>query len=886
MAVNASVSTNGAHVPSLADEEELYTQLLRLQDAVLSGKHPQLKLPPAAIEHLQLENAKLALVHPPAATAPQLAANGLINGVAFNANAATNNAQLSLSSSASSKPALPGLPGLRALGAHVPPATPSTSAAPKTTPSGLNPIFLEKSDSLVRAESQLKRQRIERELQSQSEQRKHLRDREGGVDAPSAIDVESILSGSQARETHVTGLRPARAGSRASSFDTNDYYSSQVESDWSSPASRSKGSDRAAGPFTEDFERIEGPKAPSLALNSAPLTKQSSRVTSRSYKSNEQLAHGYDEDEDDEYTPPDAAAFDNVYPDASMHFADDDDDDNSEYEPGEITQESNNPTPNYNAGQQAIHPSPQVPVIRNHLTHIAAPQPNRVSPLAVAKGPSIELELVNGRPEVVTKGQPNQHAMQSRASTASPANGVNGSGKKRQRNKKRKRDAEPPGNQQGRGKRKRDKQAAARSPPSPAYREPRIKDEPISPPPFANVPEVQPYAQQPAQYRPAEIDLVSPRYPPQMAYANEPPRSALRYEYGQPTSPAVVRVASPAAYRPVQRDTQDLRRVASMHYAQRPPSPSQRTYSPAPQRTVSMTYGDPRLTQAHAETEPIRYGEPRGPAEHVQYVRAERSRSPPRAQQYQDPYGRAQSPALMPPPAAPQRTIVVDEYGNRYYAAEPAAPPAPPRASVAPVERRPTIDTGYAASARASVAPVDSRSATEIGYGRAPSRMAYAPAATYEQPDVRMAPPPLPRREQPSVQYVDANGYPVRDYSSRPIEQVRCVEAPTPAYQTRYEQPSPVYEPTRSYSVRPEEPSQMAVPYAARQASVAPVQYTRQEAPAPTRAMSVAPGYESQPRAYTQAPAAPPQVLYVDQYGREVIPSQLRQMPAGDYRYQ
>ncbi|CAK4033940.1 Hypothetical predicted protein [Lecanosticta acicola] len=877
MALNGSVPRNDTLAPSPADEEELYTQLLRLQDAVVSGKHPHFKLPPAAIEQLK---ASLALVKAsPAATTQQPAVNGLLNGAAFSANAATNYVQLP---PASKVPAFPGLPGL-----HTPIASASrnasTTAAPKTTPSGLNPIFLEKSDSLVRAESSLKRQRIERDVQTQMEQRKHHRDKDSGSDPPSALDVESILAASRALETHVTGLRLTRAGS-ASSFDTNDYYSSQVESDWSSPASKSKGSDNAAGPFAGDFERLEGPSG----LSFPP--KAAKHATRNTIANSARTANVYNEDEDDEYTPPDAAAFDSFQdPDVSINLAGDEDD-NSEYEPGEIAQESNVPT-QYYQGSQAAHPSPQqVPVIRNHLTHIAAPQPNRVSPLAVAKGPSIELELVNGRPEVVAKPHPNSHAIQSRASTASPANGVNGSNKKR-RNKKRKRD-EPAGQPSGRGKRKRDRQVAAQSPISPANREPRIKDEPVSPPPFANIPDAHPYAQRSAHYRPTEIDLVSPRLPPQMVYAPEPPRPALRYEYAQPTSPAVVRVASPAAYRPVQRDTQDLRRIASMHYAQRQPSPTQHAYSPVPQRTVSMTYGDPRLPRAPAEVENVRYAEVSAP-DHVQYVRADRSRSPPQSHQYQDPYARAHSPALMPPPAAPPRAIVVDQYGNRYYASEPAPPSAPSRASVAPVDRHPMIDSGYAA--RASVAPVDRRPAAETGYDRASSRMAYAAPAAYEQPETSMAPPP-PRRE---VQYVDANGYPIREYSSYPAEQIRYVEAPTsPNYQQRYEQmpppaapareqTSPVYVPTRSYSVRPDAPPQAPAPYAARQASVAPVQYARQEASlAPTRAMSVAPGYEGQARAYSHAPAAAAQqVRYVDQYGREVYP-EVRQVPAGDYRYQ
>jgi hypothetical protein len=492
-----------------------------------------------------------------------------------------------------------------------------------------------------------------------------------------------------------------------------------------------------------------------------------------------------------------------------------------------------------------------------------------VSPLAVAKGPSLELELVNGRPEIVQPSAHSNHAAgPSRVSTSSPVNGVAGSSKKR-RNKKRKRDTEPQPSG-GRAKRKRDRHPAAQSPPSPSNQEPRVKDEPISPPPFPSVPEAQSFAPR-SDHRPPPIDLVSPR---EVQYIQEPPASSgLRYEYAQPLSPAVVSVASPTAYRTTQRDNQDLRRVASMHHAQLPPSPAHRTYSPAPQRTVSMTYGDPRLAPQPTE---VRYHE--APREGTAYVR-ERS---PRMQAYYDPYNmRAPSPA----PREPQR-IVIDQYGNRYYAAEhgpapaPALPPAPSAPSALP---------------RASVAP-ERRPAAGPQYERAPSHapMAYAPPTHYDMPDARMPPPPpLARRQgEQAVRYVDGNGYAAHEYSTRPMEGLRYAEAPTsPIYQQpagqRYmapppvpiprEQTSPLYAPPpRSYSVRPEEGVPIPVAYA-RQASVAPQSYARPE-PTPTRSMSVMPGYE---RAPTYAPQP---VQYVDQYGRPIYPSEIRQLP--EYRYQ
>ncbi|EME47758.1 hypothetical protein DOTSEDRAFT_42105 [Dothistroma septosporum NZE10] len=867
MAPGAQMNGHIAPSPTEAEEEELYTQLLQIRDAVVAGTHAQFTLPPAVITQLQASIAAASAVAFVYADAP--AASGLVKkSAAFDSDESIYHAQQAYAA----------LPGLQA------PIAPSLhSAVPATlkpaSSGGLDPIFLEKSDSLVRAESQLKRQRVERELQTQLDQRRHPREKDPGVEGPSPIDVQAILTAGNARTGHVSGLPPPRAASSVSSFDGNDYYSSQVESTVQAFPGHHDASGAPSSFFAQSAVGVK-------ASVRNPLAQPPRNLSTFAQNDGDDDDEYDPEDMDDEYTPPDATTFDDLYADAvdQQQAQEAPDDENDDYEPDEIMQEANVPMPYYQNHQQA-QPLPRVPVYSNHLTHIAAPQPNRVSPLAVAKGPNIELELVNGRPEVVHKGRQNQPAAQSRASTASPSANLVAVGNKKHRKKKRKRESEPT----GRGKRKQ-RNAAALSPTSPAHPEPRIKDEPISPPPFANVPEAFPFGHRSPQCRPADIDLVSPRHVQAPAqYMAESPRSGLRYEtYAQSTSPAVMTVASPAAHRPVQRDTQDLRRVASLHYAQKPSSPAQRAYSPAPTRTGSKIYGDPRLTQqtmAATEYEPLRYQES-ATQDNVRYMRADHSCSPPRLQEYQFPHARVSSPMIMPPPTAQPRRIVVDQYGNRYYAAEPAAAPYP-----------------TAAASRASMAPVDRRP-VELGYERASSRMStsyYQQPETvqYEPIDNRMAPPPS-RRDQPL--YVDTNTYPGREYSSRPTEQVRYAQGPaspvhqaTPRYETMAPPPvpparepkSPAYAPTRSHSVRPEETAPMLATYA-RQASVAPVQYVRQEAPPSNQAMSIMPGYEHAPqsaRAYSHAP--PPQpVRYVDQYGREVYP-EVRQVPAGgEYRYQ
>ena len=877
---------NGATTPTFAEEEELYTQLLRLRDAVVAGQHARFILPQSAIEQLKASSSELAAAGD---GREQQEPHGFPNGSTAKFDFTTNAMKPHLT------PQKVGLPGLQLSSTESPDPGHRGMTAKPVSSGGLDPIFLEKSDHLVRAEGQLKRQRIERELQAQVEQRKHsLRDRDSAADGQSLIDVEAMLARSGARENHISGLKPATSReSASSSFDENDYYSSQVQSDWSSESNTSKHSDQAAGAFTADFERLEEPTRPSFSVGNnvsarLPATSRDtlprpSKYQNHVYTPELEEARGVVE-EDDEYTPPDATAFDSFLEEGHDTYGGVAtlDDDNSEYEPGEITQESNVPSP-YQPDQRS-HTSPRVPVIRNHLTHIAAPQPNRVSPLAVAKGPSVELELVNGRPEIVPKARPNQMTVQSRASTASPAGTGAGGGGKKKRNKKRKRDNEP----FGRTKRQRERQAAAQPSQDQAHAEHFIKDEPVSPPPLTNVPEARPYRRGSLQHQFVDVDLDSPRPPPQMQHVNESSRSALRYEYVPPDDPARVRVAPPSAYQTSHRDTQDLRRVASHHHTQRPVSPTLRPYSPLPAyHAVSMTYGEPQRVPV-PEPEATRYQGQLQP-DAVRYVRNERSRSPPKLQEYRNPYGApVENLARVPVPTAATSRIVVDQYGNRYYAAEDTAP-----------------------SFRASVAPSDRQTHDRLGYERAPSRIstvyAHSPHASlqFETPESRMAPPPPPpqRRqvtEEYSRNYVGSNGYLDRDYGTRNIEPIRRVAASTsPVYQpmslhdhmppprapSAREPTSPIYAP-QNYGVRTDDRTERPPVYAHRQASVAPVQYIRREAPLPLpRARSVMPAYEaemsSQARAYSYMPQ---QVRYVDQNGQEVYPRQVRQV--SEFRYQ
>jgi hypothetical protein len=878
--VHALTHDRQSNPPTLEEEDDFYTKILSLRDAFLAGTQPNFTLSASAIAALKASLAtRESFTNASQRVASSAPSNGLANGLKAGTNEAAQTTSL-----------FPGLPGLGS-------SAPSTNGAPAlyqhTKPSSaqLDPIFLEKSNSLVRAEAQLKRQRIERDFLENWEKRKSTssRDKEMLADTPSNISIDDALADAQKRVKPVTGLRSApRAGSIATSFDENDYYSSQVQSEWSSEAGSGGAPDQVVGALTTDFQspdRRNGGGLSSKARGKQPVQANGALPRADNHPVSQNHPHSYidaldgvheADDEDEEYSPPEPAAFDSFYdPDTTMDIQDlvADDDDDSEYEPGEVTQNSVVVTP-YPNNVSSAQPSQQVPIYRNHLSHIAAPQPNRVSPLAVQKGPSIELELVNGRPEIVTKPQKRHAPAQSRPSSASPSGpGTGASARKKKKNnlnKKRKRDIEST-NRAG----KRQERQTAQSPPSPMYQEPYIKPEPVSPPPFSNVPEAHAYPRRYTnQAAPIQIDPEPPRHPPQPQYVYA---STPRYEYApQMPPPQVIRVSSASGHRPPQRDNQDLRRVASLHYAQRPASPAQRVYSPAgAYHPTGNVYAEPPRQGSVA------------PFSSPYAMRPESRQESVRLQEYREP-----SPVMMAPPplpAAAPRRVVVDQYGNRYYAEQPAPQP---RASVAPVARYPD---------------------PELGYERAPSRMPApyqpaAPTAQYEPAESVMAPPPARRpapQEQP-VEYIDANGYRVREYSSRPVEPIRYSHAPTsPVYQQPpYEQmpppsarpaprdlhyemppppmPQPSHEtspqfapPSRAYSVRPDGQDVQPITYAPRQASVAPVQYVRHDAAPPARAMSVMPGPEYGAPAYQQrVPSYAPQpaVRYVDEYGREVAP--------------
>lgn len=260
------------------------------------------------------------------------------------------------------------------------------------------------------------------------------------------------------------------------------------------------------------------------------------------------------------------------------------------------------------------------------------------------------------------------------------------------------------------------------------------------------------------------MELVPAREDARMPlYYQEPERPArIARQYEEPISP-VTRIASRRA------EDHDLRRVASLQHARRPYSPTNGDLyagpSPVHSRAASQVFAERPI-----ERPLYREGSIRASAA-PRYV--------PEQPQEVEYLPRAQSPISMAPPP---RRIVMDQYGNKYYAA-----PVDARESVAAPIRRVEVDPYY------------ERAVTREPALRAPAR------EVYDEGDMQMMPPP-PRRYV-EVSEADAIDARYRQPSRRPTEveyrpQEVMERRPVPQYEEMG--PPREYLPGRAFSVRPE----------------------------------------------------------------------------------
>lgn len=201
---------NGTNMVSVGDQREaqFLTKLLQIRDEVYASKHPRIRLPPKVLEHVAPRPPQTA---PP--TRPTT--NGTFNG-------ASASHMLPPRPERSPQHAAPP-------NAFAPPITHTSRSLPaKPASSGIDPVLLTKSDHLIRAELQLKRQQLERGLKDQLDKRGRANDEEREL-----LDVDALLNQAQSLVKPVSGLQPAADHSDGGESFDNSYYSSKADS-WSS----------------------------------------------------------------------------------------------------------------------------------------------------------------------------------------------------------------------------------------------------------------------------------------------------------------------------------------------------------------------------------------------------------------------------------------------------------------------------------------------------------------------------------------------------------------------------------------------------------------------------------------------------------------------------
>jgi hypothetical protein len=794
----------GIHVPvnglsrraTNVNESREYEKILSIYSQVIAGDHPRLRLS-APVNHLAQTGLEQHSSHAPtteaAPSAPESAPPPQLPGLQFGD---------SIHDLAANTTSLNG------------PSVSSRPLPPKPPTSELDPIFLTKSDDLVRAEIHLQRQRVERVLREQVEQKRvDARHKPPFAEAKPEFDVPDVLTKALALVKPVAFDEPRvvhhENGSTSDSFDENSFYSSKApdstphDGNDSQKSSSSKHQVQNTSNDEPDADRHVDRR--SDEMQQVDLTDSPYKVIPR---------------------PAFAAASNQHYRREAVRgrgegatrapVALDENDDEPEYSPPEPAQPvqlkgGRNATAGETHAERGRHPSGRhgnqyqntrryespmdtdVRIVRSHITSPIAPQPSRVSPLAVAKGPPISQNRRHRQEYGQQRRMGGAESERPSPDIAAPAT---------QPRKKRKL-------QDGRkGGRKR----AIGSP------DPIIKDEPVSPPPFHDVPPLGSTRNRQAAERPIYID-VEPLREAHYTSERRPEPSARQviYDVQGQTTHSAPRTLSRSGFRDDSRVNADARRVVSVQNL--PARDFVEPAYPTPTRLSRAPFAVDEGSGRYQDTRPLE-GQPRT-YERPQIVEDLSLASPP--YRNADPDHRYAVPPMAPPP---QRRIVVDEYGQRFYETV-----QPPRASVAvPPARR--VDMGsYNEVATIRNGPPRATSVFEEPHGETryvqemgPPQMVYRRVAEAPRPvtsDLRYVteatrPAPTevryvtrepvearPGQRSGSVQMYEHPARPpgYLDHQISPRESIMRVSSVRPASR-HYEKPQEMYQ--RVGSVRPE----------------------------------------------------------------------------------
>jgi hypothetical protein len=766
----ATVPSNGTKTLTAEEIHEILEceKIVRFRDAVLSGTHPRIKVPP----HL---NGKSATRHASTPTSLTPRPNLPSSQVEPKAITPGTYGEDSHNLSNNRPSIMPRLASGRSGGTIL------TSAKAE-----INPILLEKSEDLIKAEIQLQRVRLERALREQVEQRRlSIKASAQTSESLPDFDISEVLSKALTivhPSTAIVAEQPVGDHASASdSFDENTFYSSQhdtPEQSISSQELRERGETSARGiamtaensvnsimskdhyePSDEvmmdvQFSQNVRPAAPELVHQSSPMLQQ--HKLGASYLTNspglkmiatDTVPHGQTDGANiaDIARVVSGSAHQVQEATVSIHS-------------NMMSERSSKPIhyPTDCVGAQTgaslkrkfaetdSSTSAEIlePAIIRNLEDVPtlAPQPARVSPLATARAPP-----TIGQSMIAAEATPVQVAALRKPSAASSPESSpkenKASDKKKHKKKKRKSSG---------------KQAGPVDVPDSQY----IKLEPRSPSPFAVAPLPRPLQRQ-RQIVPqgSELNYDEPRYEVTRGEPQEPAVTSRYKEHG-PRS-VQDRIDDERVYEPrdtelyghqrMSRDAKPHNRVVSQGFYRAPTSPMMSTGPYTSQEPRTIRAASYAVTDRYGQEAP-RYSRDVPPRSAVRLnVDRERSRSPILRDR--------RSPILMAPPRLPPTRIVFDEYSQQYYA--PAPVPVASRRSIATANRHGDDDVIYE---RTSVRPV-TRTVQDV----------------YEQDGViyrRSSPPPTTSRRvinqvDPDLDY---RSYRQREYSSRPV-----VLAPPPS---------------------------------------------------------------------------------------------------------
>lgn len=715
MAEAAALMPNGAR--STMTPEELreileYEKIVQFRDAIFAGTHPRIKIP-----HLVGKQVDA----PRSLSSPSLS-TPLPNTASQFTRPTSRNHLATLPYTNSRSP---------------------NSYRAATGKAEINPILLEKSDDLIRAEVQLHRQRLERSLREQMEQQKLLaKSQPQSSDALPNFDLSEVLTKALALvpPTSSAEVGPsADARSTASdSFDENTFYSSQHDTPepWRSP----KEPKEPGEVLSNDVISVDERPAEALSTGSQDVRSNNNHLASQVHSQARQLPSQLPNQTGSAELPL-SLEMSNSESTSSRGARVGGSSDMSSQQKEDVGVSKRQIDHSSSSAMIVEHPVDQVdgqlstlqqafadktasPLIRAHNLSPIAPQPARVSPLATRAPPIVQGTRLHDEPQPAQVTALRQQPAGISSTDSSPKGAKSSERKKSKKDKKKKRKASI---------------NDIATPDSPY-----IKPEPRSPSPFSVMPLPRPQKRQRqmGQFA-AELNYDEPtgeeheRVPEQ--YEQAPVlRDRERFEdhYDQ-----VPRRVEPSYERLERRD--GAYRISSGGYIRRPYTPTMYAAPYGPSEGGQIRAASHSMAERRVYGEPIYYKEPIPRYSVRPDANRDRSRSPVIRER--------RSPLPMGPPRAPVR-IIVDAYGREYI--DPSSPPMPRQSVVPPARYR------------------DS----EVIYERAPIRTVSSrdPAEAYEEAGAvyRRPSPPIvvPRRviTQPEYAMPEYRSYRQREYSARP----------------------------------------------------------------------------------------------------------------------